>query len=173
MVITSYLFIGYLSTVNLRLLQFAVTTVWQLAPRDTALKMTATQVDFVFVFLNKFASIDSLFELIREQSFGSCLEQKSQPVGELSSSKVTMSGKLSERFAQIKKTVVGSGDRHDQNRKFRVQQNTQRQADQRKSQVNTRRGLSNQAQQQQRGGNGRPTSAGTISPPLVVLVLVF
>lgn len=71
-----------------------------------------------------------------------------------------MSGKLSERFAQIKKTVVGNGDRQDQSRKLRVQQSNQRQSDQRKNQVNARRGLSNQNQQQQRGGNSRPNSAG-------------
>ncbi len=69
-----------------------------------------------------------------------------------------MSGKLSERFAQIKKTVVGGGDRQDQNRKFRVQQNNQRQGDQRQNQMNARRGLNKPGQQQR--GNGRPNSAG-------------
>ena len=73
-----------------------------------------------------------------------------------------MSGKLSERFAQIKKTVVGNGDRQDQNRKFRVQQNNQRQSNQRSNQVNSRRGLSQSPQQKQRGGNNnnRSNNAG-------------
>jgi hypothetical protein len=70
-----------------------------------------------------------------------------------------MSGKLSERFAQIKKTVTAQPE---VNRKLRVQQTNQRQTNQRANQVNAKRGINKPANNNNNNNknNSRPNSAG-------------